>query len=87
MMRPLIAYFNIGWNRYDIKLLDKTIETIVVNRSKPTKAKLQNLCLDKGYDNPSGKSAEKHNLIGHISHIWEEKPSKGNKSILLVGGL
>jgi putative transposase len=77
-----------GANVHDTKLLDKTIEAIVVDRPKPTKAKPQNLCLDKGYDNPTGKAAvEKHNYTGHIRRIGEEKLSKGKKSILLVGGL
>ena len=77
-----------GANVHDAKLLDKTIEAMIVDRPKPTKAKPQNLCLDKGYDNPTGKAAvEKHNYTGHIRRIGEEKLSKGKKSILLVGGL
>ena len=77
-----------GANVHDAKLLDKTIEAMIVDRPKPTKAKPQNLCLDKGYDNPTGKAAvEKHNYKGLIRRIGEEKLSKGKKSILLVGGL
>lgn len=76
-----------GANVHDTKLLDKTIEAIVVDRPKPTKAKPQNLCLDKGYDNPTGKAAvEKHNYIGHIRRIGEEKLRQGKKSILLADG-
>ena len=76
-----------GANVPDTKLLEQTIQAMVVNRPKPTKKKPQNLCLDKGYDNPTGKAAvEKHNYISHIRRIGEEKVSKGKKSILLVVG-
>jgi putative transposase len=76
-----------GANVVDAKLLDKTIEAIVVDRPNPTKKKPQHLCLDKGYDNPSGKAAvEKHHYTGHIRRIGEEKSSKGKKSIQLAGG-
>jgi hypothetical protein len=36
----------------------------------PTEVKAQNLYLDKGYDNPTGRAAvEKHNYKGHICNI------------------
>jgi putative transposase len=77
-----------GANVVDAKLLDKTIEAIVVERPKPTKKKPQHLCLDKGYDNPSGEAAvEKHHYTGHIRRIGEEKLSGGKKSIRLAAGL
>jgi len=77
-----------GANVHDAKLLDQTIEAIVVERPKPSKAKPQNLCLDKGYDNPTSKAAvEKHKYTGHIRRIGEEKLSKGKKSFLLDAGL
>jgi putative transposase len=76
-----------GANVVDAKLLDKTIEAIVVDRPKPTKTKPQHLCLDKGYDNPSGEAAvEKHHYTGHIRRIGEEKLSKGKKSFRLGAG-
>ena len=77
-----------GANVHDAKLLDQTIEAIVVERPKPSKAKPQNLCLDKGYDNPTSKAAvEKHKYTGHIRRIGEGKLSKGKKSFLLDAGL
>jgi putative transposase len=77
-----------GANVVDAKLLDKTIEAIVVDRPKPTKQKPQHLCLDKGYDNPSGEAAvEQHHYTGHIRRIGEEKLSQGKKSIQLADGL
>lgn len=70
------------------KLLDQTLEAIVVDRPEPTQEKPQHLCLDKGYDNPSGDAAvEKHHYIGHIRRIGEEKLSQGKKSIRLAAGL
>jgi putative transposase len=76
-----------GANVHDTKLLDQTIESIVVDRPKPTQTKPQHLCLDKAYDNPTGKTAvEKHKYSSHIRRIGEEKIGKGKKSILLVAG-
>jgi putative transposase len=77
-----------GANVHDTKLLDQTIEAIVVDRPKPTTEQPQHLCLDKAYDNPTGKAAvEKHNYTGHIRRIGEEKMDKGKKSTLLADGL
>jgi putative transposase len=39
-----------GANRNDFKLLRATLETLVVRRPRPTRARPQGLCLDKGYD-------------------------------------
>lgn len=66
-----------GANVHDTKLLEQTIEAIVVDRPKPTKEKPQHLCLDKGYDNPTGHAAaKKHNYTPHIRRIGEEKLDK-----------
>jgi putative transposase len=62
-----------GANVHDAKLLAATIEAIVVERPKPTKVE-QHLCLDKGYDNPSGRSAATEaEYTPHIRRIGEEK--------------
>jgi transposase len=39
-----------GANRNDMKLVRATIESIVVERPKPTDEQPQGMCLDKGYD-------------------------------------
>ena len=39
-----------GANRHDMKLVRETIESIVVERPKPTDEEEQGVCLDKGYD-------------------------------------
>lgn len=61
-----------GANVHDSKLLLATIEAIVVDRPNPCKHR-QHLCLDKGFDNPSGRGAAKQGgYIPHIRRIGEE---------------
>ena len=63
-----------GANVHDTRLLEKTIESIVVDRPEPTARSPQHLCLDKGYDNPTGHAAAaKANYTPHIRRIGEEK--------------
>ncbi|MBC7544218.1 MAG: IS5 family transposase [Candidatus Sericytochromatia bacterium] len=59
-----------GANVHDCKLLADTLEVIVVDRPKTR----QHLCLDKGYDNPTGhKAVAATTYIPHIRRIGEEK--------------
>jgi putative transposase len=72
-----------GANVVDQKLLKETIESVVVDRPDPKEAE-QNLCLDKGYDNPRGReAASEAGYVPHIRRIGEEKKacarSKGHK--------
>lgn len=62
-----------GANVHDTKLLRATIDSMVVERPDP-RAHKQRLCLDKGYDNPTGHTAtrERH-YTSHIRRIGEEK--------------
>ncbi len=67
-----------GANRHDTKLLYATLyatlDAIVVKRPTPTEEKPQHLCLDKGYDNPTGhEAAQIHGYTPHIRRIGEEK--------------
>ena len=39
-----------GANRHDKKLVEATIESIPVERPKPTRRRPQGMCMDKGYD-------------------------------------
>lgn len=39
-----------GANRHDMKLVQATLDSIVVTRPEPTAEQPQGLCLDKGYD-------------------------------------
>jgi len=69
---PLGAVID-GANVHDTKLLAQTIEAIVVPRPDPETV-AQNLCLDKGYDNPTGEAAcAAAGYIPHIRRIGEEK--------------
>ena len=59
-----------GANIPDTKLL----EAIVLERPQPTAEAPQHLCLDKGYDNPTGHQAvAKYEYTPHIRRIGEEK--------------
>ena len=69
-----------GANVHDTKLLEATLDAIVVERPDPAKLE-QHLCLDKAYDNPTGQAAtEAAGYIPHIRRIGEEKlDTNGNK--------
>jgi putative transposase len=63
-----------GANGHDTKLLEATIEAIVVERPQPTPQAPQHLCLDKAYDNPTGHTTVANfGYSGHIRRIGEEK--------------
>lgn len=62
-----------GANVHDTKLLRATLEAVVVQRPSPTEQP-QHLCLDKGYDNPTGHgAAAEYGYQPHIRRIGEEK--------------
>ena len=42
-------------NVHDSKLLASTLEAVVVERPESTEEEPQHLCLEKGYDNPTGR--------------------------------
>ena len=63
-----------GANVPDFKLLEATLDAIVVDRPAPTEQAPQHLCLDKGYDNrPSRELVEERGYVAHIRRIGEEK--------------
>jgi putative transposase len=73
-----------GANVPDCKLLEATIEAVVIERPEPTAEEPQHLCLDKGYDNPTGREAARSGgHTPHIRRIGEEKKrcdrKKGHK--------
>jgi putative transposase len=62
-----------GANVHDTKLLEATLEAIVVERPQPTAERPQHLCLDKGYDNPTGyRAVVAYQYTPHIRRIGEE---------------
>jgi putative transposase len=63
-----------GANVHDTKLLAATLGASVVERPQPTAAEPQHLCLDKGYDNPTGhETVATYHDVPHIRRIGEEK--------------
>jgi len=60
-----------GANRHDVKLAQPTLESLVIQRPKPTRKNPQGLCLDKGYDSDEirGLLAE----FGFTAHISSRK--------------
>jgi len=70
---PLAAVIA-GANVHDTKLLEATLEAIVVDRPDPSDDSPQHLCLDKGYDNPTGHEAVAgQDYVPHIRQIGQEK--------------
>jgi putative transposase len=62
-----------GANVHDTKLLRATIDSMIVERPDPC-LHVQHLCLDKGYDNPTGHAATNDcGYTPHIRRIGEEK--------------
>jgi putative transposase len=60
-------------NINDSSLLQETLEATVIDLPNPRWRK-QHLCLDKGYDNCTGRAAAvTHGHIPHIRRIGEEK--------------
>jgi putative transposase len=49
-------------NVNDHKLLEATIEAMVIERPEPSEREPQNLCLDKGYDNKQSRGCQKARL-------------------------
>lgn len=76
-LAAVIAAANVN----DHKLLEETVEAIVVQRPDPEQVE-QHLCLDKAYDNKTGDSVcAAAGYVAHIRRIGEEKlDTAGNKT-------
>jgi putative transposase len=63
-----------GANVHDTKLLAATLDAMVVERPQPRPERPQHLCLDLGYDNPTGAAAvARHHYVAHLRRIGKEK--------------
>jgi putative transposase len=63
-----------GANVHDTKLLAATLDTMVVERPQTTPERPQHLCVDLGYDNPTGAAAvASHQYVAHLRRIGKEK--------------
>jgi len=62
-----------GANRHDMKLAQETLESIPVERPKPTPNDPQGMCLDKGYDYDEVREiVEAFRFTAHIRSRGEE---------------
>ena len=69
-----------GANVPDARLLEATIDAIVLERPDPEPGFPQHLCLDKGYDNPTGwETAIDADYDPHIALIRDERPPRPNR--------
>ena len=68
----LLAIVISGANMHDIKLLEETLDHVVVPRPEPDEAHAQNLRLDADYTG-SGETVEQRKYISHIWPRGEEK--------------
>ena len=66
-----------GANTHDIKLLESTLDGIVIFRPEPTAENPQNLCLDAGYTG-SNEKVEARTYIPHIRPRNKEKEEMEN---------
>jgi len=62
-----------GANVHDTKLLEATLEATVVAAPTPRPGAPIHLCLDKGYDNPTGReTVALFGVTAHVRRIGEE---------------
>lgn len=62
-----------GANVHDMKLTERTLESIVIERPEPTPDEPRNICMDKGFDFPEVR--ELVDQWGYTAHI----PSRGEE--------
>ena len=64
-----------GANIPDFKLLEATLDAVVIERLQPSQSAPQHLCLDKGYVKGLAleEAVQSRNSISHIRRISEEK--------------
>jgi putative transposase len=64
----------------DFKIVEATLDAMVVERPSPTDEAPQHLCLDTGYDNePSRDVLLERGHITHIRSVGEENDDAGQK--------
>ncbi len=80
--RPL-SVIVAGANVPDFKLLEATLDAVIIERPEPSEETPQHLCLDKGYDKKGEvveQAVEARGYTPHIRRIGEEKlDSAGEK--------
>ena len=62
-----------GANRHDVKLLEATLDGIVIVRPKATRRRRQNLCADKAYvGQPAAHAMRQRGYTPHVRQRGEE---------------
>ena|SRR5258706_652437 len=70
-----------GANRHDMKLVQPTIDSIVVDRPAPTAAQPQGMCLDKAYDYDDVRAIlDEFGFTAHIRSRGEEAKALGREA-------
>jgi transposase len=66
-----------GANRNDFKLFAETVQSIPVEKPKPTPRRPQHVCLDKGYDYDEVRALlQAHGFVAHIRSRGEKTKEK-----------
>ena len=66
-----------GANRNDFKMMEATLESLVVERPQPSAEQPQGLCLDKGYDYAEVRQiVEQWGYTAHIRSRGEETQAR-----------
>jgi len=62
-----------GANRPDLKLVEETVDSLIVKRPRPTKTRPQGMCMDKGYDYAAVREiVQEFGFTAHIRARGEE---------------
>ena len=62
-----------GANRPDMKLVEETVDSLIVKRPRPTKTRPQGMCMDKGYDYAAVREiGQEFGFTAHIRARGEE---------------
>jgi hypothetical protein len=76
-----------GAQKHDVKLLESTLDHIVVNRPGKKKKLKQHLCADKGYSGePASAAMEERHYIPHVQQEAKCKPKEPTLSGSPMGG-
>lgn len=66
-----------GAHRHDVKLLDLTLDALVVQRPRPTRRRPQHLCADKAYQGrPAQAVMRQRGYTPHVRQIGEAAPAQ-----------
>jgi putative transposase len=70
-----------GANRHDLKLVEQTVESLVVKRPRPTQNRPQGMCLDKGYDDAEVRATlREFGFTAHMRTRGEEAQGRNRRA-------